>query len=78
MDRLALLFEILPDLPNLFTIWREFVTTHAVSGKPAHDTRIVAAMHAHGVRDLLTFNAKDFRRYPSIVVHDPAAMTAQV
>jgi hypothetical protein len=71
------IFVLLPDDEKIFSIWKSLVVTHAVSGKSAHDTRIVAAMQVHGVHDLLTFNVRDFRRYSSVVVHDPAAMTAQ-
>jgi hypothetical protein len=41
-------------------------------GKNAHDARFVAAMMAHGLTHLLTFNPQDFRRYSGITVVTPA------
>jgi predicted nucleic acid-binding protein len=62
----------LPDSDQVYTEWRRLVTTHAVSGKKAHDARLVAAMTVHSVTRVLTFNADDFSRYPGITVLDPA------
>jgi predicted nucleic acid-binding protein len=36
---------------------------HQVRGKQIHDANIVATMLAHGERQLLTLNARDFARY---------------
>ena len=36
-----------------------------------HDARLAAAMLAHGLTHILTFNADDFRRYPGIVPITP-------
>jgi hypothetical protein len=47
-----------------------------VSGKKAHDARLVAAMLAHGLSRLLTFNVSDFARYPGITVLEPAQVLA--
>jgi hypothetical protein len=35
-----------------------------VSGKPAHDARLVAAAMAHGLRDILAFDTSGFARFP--------------
>jgi predicted nucleic acid-binding protein len=45
-----------------------------VSGKPAHDARLVAAMIKHGIVHLLTFNDGDFKRYTEIVAESPLAL----
>jgi len=45
-------------------------------GKPSHDARLVAAMLAHGVTHILTFNDTDFRRYAGITPVVPAAIAA--
>lgn len=71
LQGLKLLFEMLPDVPNIFTEWLQLVIKHRVAGKQAHDARLVAAMQAHGIAHLLTFNAKDFARYDSITVVEP-------
>lgn len=52
------------------------MTTHAVGGKNAHDARLVAAMLAHGLTHLLTFNAADFRRFTAVTVADPSGVLA--
>ncbi len=36
-----------------------------------HDARLVAAMNVHGIGGLLTFDSKDFKRYPEILVVSP-------
>lgn len=69
-------FSILPDTPAVFPEWETPVTTYKVSGKPAHDARLVAAMSAHGVAHLLTFNDADFRRYAGVTPLPPAAVVA--
>lgn len=69
MDTLKRLFVMLPELP-LQDAWERLVVAHRVSGKNAHDARLVAAMLVHGVENLLTFNTQDFRRYGEIRVLD--------
>ena len=32
-------------------------------------------MNTHGIRDILTFNGADFRRFPNITVIDPHSFT---
>jgi predicted nucleic acid-binding protein len=51
--------------------WRGIVAAAKVSGIQVHDARLVAAMHAHGIENLLTLNAKDLRRFSSISVLSP-------
>jgi len=64
-------FDLLPELP-LQDEWERLVTYYSVSGKNAHDARLVAAMLLHGVGSILTFNAQDFVRYTEIRVLDAA------
>ena len=61
----------LPDQPTLYPTWQSLVVTHQCLGKPAHDARLVAAMQTYGITELLTFNVKDFQRYPGLLLHDP-------
>jgi len=42
-----------------------------VTGKRAHDARLVAAMLRHRISQLLTINATDFTRYTGIAVVEP-------
>ncbi len=66
LAQLAVTFTVLDDTPDVRTNWLQLVTTHAVSGKNAHDARLVAAMLTHGLTHLLTFNDADFRRFTAI------------
>lgn len=68
------LFPILPDSPQVYSQWRQLVVTYRVSGRQAHDARLVATMLLHGVNHILTINTKDFSRYheEGIVAIDPA------
>lgn len=68
-------FPLFDDTTAVFPEWRSLVVTHAVSGKPAHDARLVAAMRVHGLTHLLTFNVADFTRFP-VTVLDPASVAA--
>jgi predicted nucleic acid-binding protein len=56
----------LPDTDDAYAEWRRLVTLHSVSGKTAHDARLVAAMKVHGITHILTFNVEDFSRYTPI------------
>ena len=53
----------LADTPTVHQNWQRLVVQYQVSGKEAHDTGFVAAMQAHGIGQILTWNAKDFHRY---------------
>ena len=64
-------FDILPDTLDVYKNWRELVVKHSVSGVQVHDAKIVAAMKAHNIKNLLTFNAKDFKRYTDIKAVEP-------
>ena len=74
--RVQSLFELLPDPPNLYPLWLQLIERHGVMGKRAYDARIVAALTAGQISAILTFNAHDFRRYPTVAVLDPAQVAA--
>lgn len=63
-----------PDSDDVYPEWRRLVVTHAVSGKKAHDARLVAAMTVNGITHILTFNVDDFTRYAGINVLHPAQL----
>jgi hypothetical protein len=69
--RLKSLFTVLDDTPAVFPEWERLVVAHQVSGKNAHDARLVAAMNVHGIPHLLTFNKPDFQRYQGITALSP-------
>lgn len=65
------MFSVLPEPPDIAERWRHLVLAHAVRGKSAHDARLVAVMDAMGINVVVTFNERDFRRYPSITLVKP-------
>ena len=67
---------LIPDTDRIYPEWEALVTAYAVSGKPAHDARLVAAMQVHGLDAILTFNTADFTRFASITVLDPMVVSA--
>jgi predicted nucleic acid-binding protein len=69
IDALKRLFVLLSEIP-IHDAWERLVLNYRVSGKSAHDARLVAAMVVHGVESILTFNAQDFLRYGEIRVLD--------
>lgn len=72
IDDLLETLVLLVDVPEIFNHWRDLTLQFSVSGKPAHDARIVASMQVHRVTALVTFNHSDFKRYvPLINVIDP-------
>ncbi|MFQ5740903.1 MAG: type II toxin-antitoxin system VapC family toxin [Acidobacteriota bacterium] len=64
-------FALLQDIPALFTTWETLVVENAVSGKSAHDARLVAAMKVGELEGILTFNKHHFTRYSGITVLTP-------
>jgi predicted nucleic acid-binding protein len=66
------MFPLLPGTPAIFPVWESLVIQYQVSGKPAHDARLVAAMQVHGLTTILTFDKTGFSRYAGIEVVDPA------
>ena len=72
LDYIERVFALLPDHPTIYDHWKRLVATHGVIGNQVYDARLVAAMTAHGVRRILTFNAGDFARYGIEVIHPSA------
>jgi predicted nucleic acid-binding protein len=70
--RIKDMFPLLADSPAIYPVWESLVIEHQVSGKPAHDARLVAAMQVHGLTAILTFDKTGFSRYPGIEVLHPA------
>ncbi|MGA2601385.1 MAG: PIN domain-containing protein, partial [Bryobacteraceae bacterium] len=75
LDRIKGMFLFLPETPAIYPAWEALVIRHRVIGKPAHDARLVAAMHAHGLTSILTFDRTGFSRYPGIEVVHPEQVT---
>ena len=64
-------FTLYRDVPGIYGHWRRLLAQYDVKGKQVHDARLVAAMMAHGLTHILTFNIRDFERYEAITVVDP-------
>ena len=47
LARIKSMFEFLPDTPAIYPVWESLVIQYRVSGKPAHDARLVAAGLRH-------------------------------
>jgi len=62
---------VLPDDPAVHLVWRRLLIDHIISGVQVHDARIAAAMHVHGVKRILTFNTRDFTRFPFVEAIHP-------
>jgi len=71
LKKLERFFTFLPDTEEVCRNWRGLIVNHSVSGVKVHDAKIVAAMKAHNIQTLLTFNAKDFKRYTDIKAVEP-------
>lgn len=69
-------FSMLDELPAIFAEWERLVVANNVTGKNAHDARLVAATIAHGIDRILTFNDQDFRRFTMIQVMTPSTVLA--
>jgi predicted nucleic acid-binding protein len=74
--RLKSMFPLLPDTPAIYPVWESLVIQYRVSGKPAHDARLVAAMQVHGLTAILTFDKTGFSRYAGVQVVHPADAAA--
>ena len=71
IDRIMTTFELFPETAAVFDIWRDLVVQFSVSGLVTHDARIVAVMKSVGMKQILTFNDEDFRRFKEITVLKP-------
>jgi predicted nucleic acid-binding protein len=71
LARMSPTFKLLRDERSIYEVWQRIVVDHRITGKQAHDARLVAAMIRHGISHLLTFNVTDFTRFPFIKIVDP-------
>src|SRR6266700_2720773 len=63
--------RVLPEPPDVASVWRQIVERYSVISKQAHDARLVALMQAHNLPQLLTLNTSDFSRYSQILLLNP-------
>ena len=76
LTKLKRMFVLLADTHDIYAVWESLVIQYEVSGKPAHDAKLVAAMKVHRLDSILTFDTGGFRRYPGIDVIHPADVAA--
>jgi len=67
IDNITKTYTLLDDNNKIFANWKELVKTYKVSGKTAHDTRIVAFMQSHEIENIYTLNKSDFKRFDNII-----------
>jgi predicted nucleic acid-binding protein len=70
--RLKSFFIVLPETEDVYPAWERLVSAYQVTGKPAHDARLVAAMQVNGIKEILTFDRTGFTRYAGIETVYPA------
>jgi len=70
------LLTLLPDIPAIYTAWKEVVREHKVQGVKVYDARLVATMSIYAVESILTFNTSDFKRYIKFTALHPSSVLA--
>jgi predicted nucleic acid-binding protein len=66
-SRIEAVYQLLPDVPAIYPLWRNLVDTYSVVGRQVYNARLAAVMQAHGVTHLLTLDPTDFRRYAAVI-----------
>lgn len=63
-----------------YTTWKRIVEERGVSGVAVHDARLVSVMLRIGVKEILTLNEGDFRRYAAdgILVLTPGSFLGPI
>lgn len=67
-------FIFLVDNEDVYREWRRIVFEHRTSGVQVHDARLAAAMYAHGLTHILTFNEGDFARFVGLTAVHPGSV----
>jgi predicted nucleic acid-binding protein len=65
---------LLPDIPGIYSRWKQLVADHKVQGVKVYDARLVAVANVYRVSGLLTFITSDFSRYSAITALDPSSL----
>lgn len=69
----ASVFEIIYPSEITFKIFNELLTKYSTNKRKAYDMFLVATMLSNGVRQILTYNTKDFAEFKEIKVISPEA-----
>jgi len=70
--------ELLFDDAGCYAEWKTLVSSHHIIGVSVHDARIAALMRQRGLRQLVTLNVDDFRRYDGIEPIAPDELLASI
>jgi len=70
------LLTLLPDIPAIYTAWKDIARDHKVQGVKVYDARLVAFMSVYAIEGILTFNDADFKRYENITAINPSSAVA--
>jgi predicted nucleic acid-binding protein len=65
---------LLPDTPQVYSLWLRLVLTSSVRGVQVHDARLAALMQAYGLKHILTLNQPDFLRYAGLQPLHPSQL----
>ena len=65
---------LLPDVPAIYTAWKQIVTAHKVKGVKVYDARLAAIMNVYAVESVLTFNSVDFERFTNVRAIQPSSL----
>jgi predicted nucleic acid-binding protein len=65
---------LLPDVPAIYSAWKQIVAAHQVRGVKVYDARLAAIMSVYAVESLLTFNPVDFERFASVRAIQPSSL----
>lgn len=67
-------FTLLPDVPAIYSAWKQIVSDHKVRGVKVYDARLVAIMSIDTVESVLTFNSVDFERFTNVRAIHPSSL----
>ena len=62
---------LLPETEDVFHVWLRLLESHQVRGVEVHDAHLAATLEVHGVRNLLTYNGPDFKRFTHLIAVHP-------
>src|SRR5260370_42000988 len=65
---------LLPDIPAIYSAWKQIVAVHKVQGVKAYDARLAAIMSVYAVESVLTFNSVDFERFSNLRAIHPSSL----
>lgn len=60
-------FQVAEENPQITEALLALIERFNVGGNQVHDANIIATMQVYGIRNLITHNVKDFKRFSSIV-----------